>query len=79
LQSLGIWLNQLWSREALYTIPECFKDDPHFIYGSASHSMAQVRSFAVSPLFFIVQVNGSVVSWHLVKVNLVQGGPIHNL
>jgi len=33
----------------------------------------------VSLLFFVVQVNGFVVSWHPVEVLLVQTGPRHNL
>jgi hypothetical protein len=76
--SIDVVLGYLLSRGVLHTIPECFQDNLHFIDCAASHSMAQVRFFVVSPLFFVVQVNGFGVSWHLVELTLVQGGPIHN-
>jgi len=60
------------------TILECSQEDPHFIHCAASLSVAQVRFFVVSLLFFVVQVNGFVVSGHLVEALLVQIGPTHN-
>ena len=47
-----------------------------FIDGAARHSVAQDRLFGVSPMFFVVQVCGFVVSFHLVEVKLVQGAPV---
>ena len=40
------------------------------------HAVHQGRFFVVSPMFFVVQVYGFVVSCHLVEVNSVQGGPV---
>jgi hypothetical protein len=45
---------------------------------AASHSVAQIRFFVASLLFFVVQVNGFVVSGHLCEVNLAQIGPVDN-
>jgi len=36
----------------------------------------KVAFFVVSPMSFVVQVHGFVVSCHLVEVNLVQGAPV---
>ena len=57
-----------------------FQDTPHFIDGAANHSVHQGRFFfVVSPMFFVVQVYGFVVSFRLVEVNSVQGGPVNIL
>jgi hypothetical protein len=38
--------------------------------------VAQDRFFGVSPMLFVVQVCGFVVSFHSVEVKLVQGAPV---
>ena len=70
---IGVWLQYLLSWDVPHTISECFQDSDCFIDGAARHSVAQDRFFGVPPMFFVVQVCGFVVSFHLVEVKLVQG------
>ena len=48
--------------DVLHTISEYFQDNTYFIDGAANHSVLQGRFFVVSPMFFVVQVHGFVVS-----------------
>jgi hypothetical protein len=74
MESLDIWAGHPWFREVLWMTYKYSQDTPHFIDGAANHSSC--RFFVVSPMFFVVQVYGFVVSCHFVEVNSVQGGPV---